>query len=520
MAKKDSGGYWDNAPTARKEPAKKKSGGFSKAVVTLLAITLLCTSTLCTLSIMGIPWENWLVTHISELISPSQPLVMEELTPSVRWTGWQHGVCVEDTVLLTSHNGGEEIHTVPSGERLTILEQRDDMLRVRSVASIGWIPRDAARAIGERTLTPKSSAVPKSVIDLSQTEYAAQLDEISDRFGCMGIQVAVISGGDVYGVYSTGYANKSTDLMMNCDTKVRVASLTKVLVAMCALSMEEQGIIDLDEDISTYLGYKVRNPDYRSEPITMRMLLCHTSSMSDFGVNGRDPTWMETHLPLETSFRDVRPGTAAAWGYNNTAVCLAGKVLEKAAGMTLVDYAEGYFFQPLGIDASLHAAKVKAQDNIAMLYRAGKVAFSVKSQINRPYYDTPGDNFCLYAGDLTISALDYARLMCILANGGQYNGTYYLSPETVEEMLTPLFEVGRREQCLTIKRYNEQFEGRDSYYHTGNAYGVLSSASFDRTTGDGVVVTTTMSGILSKTRDIYAPCYQLSAFCYDTLLED
>jgi len=43
----------------------------------------------------------------------------------------------------------------------------------------------------------------------------------------------------------------------------------------------EQGKLDLDADVSEYLGFNLRNPNYPNKPITVRMLAAHTSSLRD-----------------------------------------------------------------------------------------------------------------------------------------------------------------------------------------------------------------------------------------------
>lgn len=505
-------------------PAGKTLRTIRNCLVFIAVIVLVCASSLCALTIFNVPWEDWIIEQISSVVLPKAISLDEPLEATEHiftWQGWQSGKCVLGCTLLEKPDPqSATLRNVKRGEHVTVLEQRGEWLRVRSLSKTGWIAESAVRFDGRRHLWDSEAVSDSDIISLAQTKHSEKLDSLCRGYECMGVTAAVISGGDLYATYEYGYADKNSGLLMNSDTKIRVASLTKVVVMMAALSMEEQGILDMDEDIGSYLGYKVRNPKYPNTPITMRMLLTHTSSFTDFGVKGTDVNWMKNKVSRSASYMDKKPGVSSAWKYNNSAVCLAGAVLEKVCDMTLVDYVNEYYFDVLGVDASLHAAKVRAQDSIATLYRGNQVVFSRKAQIKRPYFETPGDNNCLYAGDLTISAKDYARLLCILSQNGQYRNNYYLSPDTVSEIYEEYVGLSQKSQCLILKHFNGQFEGRNLYYHTGNAYGVLSYASFEPETGDGVVIITTMSNSTAKQNDVYLPCYKLARYCYQEILEE
>ena len=121
--------------------------------------------------------------------------------------------------------------------------------------------------------------------------------------------------------------------------------------------------------------------------------------------------------------------------------------------------------------------------------------------------------------------MDLAKLVAVLANGGEYEGVSYLEPGTVAEMETPQFQVDPGEtsvfdQCLILRR-QENILGRDQiYYHTGSAYGVFSLLTFDPDTGDGVVVLTTGTPRQADEHGLYALCSQLSADLYARMEEE
>ena len=125
---------------------------------------------------------------------------------------------------------------------------------------------------------------------------------------------------------------------------------------------------------------------------------------------------------------------------------------------------------------------------------------------------------------MTISAVDLAKLVCILANEGEYDGEQDLSPPVVEEMGTPQFSVDPGEsavfdQCLILRRQENILGQSQLYYHTGSAYGVFSLLTFNPDTGNGVVVLTTGTPRQTDEYGLYALCSQLSADLYQRMEE-
>jgi CubicO group peptidase (beta-lactamase class C family) len=75
---------------------------------------------------------------------------------------------------------------------------------------------------------------------------------------------------------------------VDANTLFRVASVSKFVTALGAMKLVEQGKLSLDADIGETLGYRLRNPHFPDTPITLRMLLTHTSSLRDGAAsNGR-----------------------------------------------------------------------------------------------------------------------------------------------------------------------------------------------------------------------------------------
>ena len=383
-----------------------------------------------------------------------------------------------------------------------------------------WIvdPEDETRYIEVVLTRPDRSGTYEYVVykpDLTQERLDAVLAETMENYSASAVSVAAIEDGRATVSGAWGWAVKN-EREMTADTKVRVASLTKVSLGMCAMAMAEDGLLELDAPLSTYWGEGARNPRSEGQP-SVYTLMTHTSSLTDQGyLNGLSN--LRSRLQSASSWRSMEPGNGGYWYYSNFGFCVLGTTLELAADQVLDTYLQSRYLEPMGIRASLFPGKLEA-DEVACLYNAaGGVDRSTTAQTGQGVPREIGQGASYFPGGLTISAPDLARLVSILANDGVCDGTRYLSQESVADMETPRFTVNYDpypfEQCLVLRR-QEDLMGRASiYYHTGSAYGVYSLISYDPESGDGVVVITVGAPRNVNDRGLYALCADLSEKLY------
>ena len=366
---------------------------------------------------------------------------------------------------------------------------------------------------------PPAPPVPQP--QLTQTDVDEALADVMEDFSAVAVSVAAIENGQLSQSGAWGWAIRD-EREMTADTKLRVASLSKVAVGMCAMAMAQEGILDLDAPLSAYWGESVQNPYTKAQP-TARTLMSHSSSVKDLEIS-RGLSHLTGLLSRGSGWRSVEPGDAGGWYYSNFGVCVLGTTLELASGQVLDDYFQSHFCQPMGLTASFFGGNLE-EESLATLYNPSSVGRTAAAQAGESIPDQIGDGASWYPGGLTISAVDLAKLVAVLANGGEYEGVSYLEPGTVAEMETPQFQVDPGEtsvfdQCLILRR-QENILGRDQiYYHTGSAYGVFSLLTFDPDTGDGVVVLTTGTPRQADEHGLYALCSQLSADLYARMEEE
>lgn len=347
----------------------------------------------------------------------------------------------------------------------------------------------------------------------------AQVDAVASRYGAVGLQVAVIENGAVTDTYTYGWATKGS-VAMTPQHKIRVASITKVAVGMAAMILREEGVIDLDESIGAYWGVTVRNPRYPDTPVNIRSLLSHTSSIICYGDDtSRTRSAVQSRLQSGGFTRAV-PGSIYSWNYNNYAFGVLGMTLEIASSKYLDDILDERIWSIMDIDAAFESGCIDATDRLATLYyHGGSVSRSVASQAKIGKPSVPGASGSFFAGGLTISAEDLAKMFALLANDGYYQGIQLMDPESIEIMETRYdYQLADGTyQALPLRSQDNIYGRLRLYYHTGSAYGVYNWASYDPATRDGVVVLSVGASAAKDSRGIYAVCGNISEYIYGIL---
>jgi len=184
-----------------------------------------------------------------------------------------------------------------------------------------------------------------------------------------GCNVGLIENGDLIHKAGYGLANMELDVKLDGDNIHRIASVSKQFTAMSVLLLAEEGLIDLQDDIRTYLP-ELRH--YRKK-VTINAMLGHISGMADYdyisagegkrvkrGLNLRSVAkgpfrfGTEDYLSIK-EFYDVvkkvrlRHKPEQKWAYSNLAYFLLSMLVEEVSGESLRLYADKRIFKPLGM---------------------------------------------------------------------------------------------------------------------------------------------------------------------------
>ena len=367
-----------------------------------------------------------------------------------------------------------------------------------------------------QTPAAQPNPTPTPTPPITQEQLQQAVDQARADYGATAIQAAVIRDGQVAAQAASGWAVED-QITLTTRHKMRCASLTKVMVGISAGVLIDDGTLDPYADLSGYWGVTARNPSYPDTPITVYMLLTHTSTLSDASgsLSALKGTAARQRL-AGSGYTGGKPGELSSWSYNNYGFSVLGMTLERAADQVLDDVLGEAVLTPMGIDAAFEAGSVDDTGLLCALYYPGNsLSRTVSTQKSYVCIQQPGYRGNFFAGGFTCSAGELAQLVAMLAEDGTYQGQQYLSAETVAYLEQPLGQTPDGfYQCRPL-RYRENMYGRDRmYYHTGSAYGFYGLLSYDPDTRDGVVVFTTGASGVTDSYGVYAVCGQVAQAVY------
>ena len=289
-----------------------------------------------------------------------------------------------------------------------------------------------------------------------------QLARHVDAGRLAGWQVAVTRHDQVAHSSEYGWRDREAGLPVESDTVWRIASMTKPVTAVAAMTLWEEGAFDLNDPISTWLPeyadvrVYVKGVDRTmvtvpaTEPIRVWHLLAHTSGLtagfmrsSHVDALYRDAGYEFGAPPHATTIADCvadwarlpllfQPGSA--WGYGVSSDVL-GRLVEIWSGQPLDVAFRNRVFEPLGMVDTGFAVDEQLHQRLAAVY----VPDAQDQAVRSPISDVPAPfepTIFSGGGGLVSTTADYVRFTRMLAGGGQLEGTRLLSRRTVDLMRT------------------------------------------------------------------------------------
>ncbi|WLI89126.1 serine hydrolase domain-containing protein [Massilia sp. R2A-15] len=309
-------------------------------------------------------------------------------------------------------------------------------------------------------------------------------------------------------------------------TMYRIASISKMMTTLGLMRLVEDGKVALDADVSAHLGFTLRNPNFPDQPVTLRTLLTHTSSLRDEA----GYFW-----PLDTALSSaITPGAWAKnagpgqyFNYCNLNWGVIGTLMERVTGERFDRLMKRLLLDPMGLHGGYNPSEFSPEDlaNVATIYRkrttdtevwdsAGPWIAQVDDYSTRAPTPpagieryVPGTNATSFSptGGLRISARDMGRVMQMMMNGGAIDGRRILKPATLSAMFERQWTFDGKNgdtyrglfNCWGLG--NQQFPdqagialvdggGFAGLGHHGDAYGLVSTFVFDPATKNGMVV--------------------------------
>lgn len=211
------------------------------------------------------------------------------------------------------------------------------------------------------------------------------LAEVQAEFDVIGMSVLVLDENSTEFSYYGGLSDIERQIPISVETKYRIASISKLITATAVMQLWEDNLLELNTDISEYLDYEVRNPHYPQQPITLKQLMTHTSSLrdSDAYFNFLYDSYGTSNPPnlkelltengvyyAENLWSYKAPGETDNWSYCNLGAGILATIVEKISGQHFQEYCRQNFFEPLQIDACWQDLENLEDINyLAVLYR-------------------------------------------------------------------------------------------------------------------------------------------------------
>ncbi len=308
-----------------------------------------------------------------------------------------------------------------------------------------------------------------------------------------GCAAGIVKGGKLAWQSAWGLANVAQNTPATPQNLHMLASISKTATAVGVMRAVELGLVNLDDDLNTWLPFAVHHPKFPKTVITLRLLLTHFAGISDNWdvmdatyVDGDSPValgdFLHDYLATDGKYYDAaanfgtkQPGTK--YDYSDIGISLAGYAVELKTKVPFDQWCTQEVFAPLGLTQTSFRLKGLDASTIAMPYGWSKAdGFTPYGLYGYPDYPD---------GALRSSVGQMARFLLMFMNDGSWSGVQVLKTATVAEMKKVQYPTLDQAQLLTW--YSEvRDDGKTYIGHNGGDRGIWGQMFYRP--GDGVGV--------------------------------
>ncbi|MGD8536389.1 MAG: serine hydrolase domain-containing protein [Candidatus Aminicenantes bacterium] len=312
--------------------------------------------------------------------------------------------------------------------------------------------------------------------DIIQGETGAQLDttltpfikEVMQAYDLPGFAIGVVKDNEVVYARGFGYKNIDTKKPVTTATLFHMASISKPFVATAIMQLVEQGKIDLEAPVTTYLSY-FKLDDERYKNITIQQMLSHVSGMPDV----EDYEWDSPQYDEGALERYVRSLTdkkmrfdpGKSFAYSNMAFECLGDVIAKVSGMSFADYEKKCILDPAGMKESTFLKPEHLPENWASghLRTIRTVAWE-----GYPYNRMHGPSSTLHS-----NAIEMCNWAIINMKRGTHSGQKILEPSSYDLLWKPWFKIGGKDSddAVGLSWFLGSHRGEKTVSHGGGDTG-------------------------------------------------
>ncbi len=310
-----------------------------------------------------------------------------------------------------------------------------------------------------------------------------------------GASVAVIVGDEVVLAKGYGLRDAEKKLPMTADTLLAIGSSSKAFTVFALGTLVDEGRMDWDKPVRTYIPwFKLYDPS-ATERITPRDLVTHRS-----GLPRHDLVWYNNFtstredLVRRLAFLQPTADLREKFQYNNLMFLTAGFLLEQLTGQKWEDAVRARVFAPLGMARSNFSVDSSQKDpDFALPYQEEK---GVVKRIPFRNITTVGP-----AGAINSSANEMSRWVRIHLNNGKFGGRNLIGEATIADMHAPHMPTGAPPfipeigpEIYGMGWFTDTYRGHARVHHGGNIDGFSAFVAFLPQDNIGFVVLTNMNG--------------------------
>ncbi len=313
-----------------------------------------------------------------------------------------------------------------------------------------------------------------------------------------GATLVVVKDGEIFFTKGYGYADVEKKKPVSPDdTLFRPGSVSKLFTWTAVMQLYEQGKLDLDANINTYLK-DFQIPDSFDESITLKHLFTHRPGFEDVigGMAARTP---DDLLSLSDFIKEKMPERIFSPGkytaYSNYGVALAGYIVELVSGMFFEDYIEEFIYLPLGMEKSTFRQPLPAH-----------LADSMSNGYSYEDGTYKAQEFELIsgmspAGSMSSTAGDMAKFMIAHLQDGRYGENRILAQETAQLMHTLLFSHDPRVPGNAYGFWEQKLNNLRIIGHAGDTWAFHSLLALIPEHNIGFFISYNSTGASGFTRD-------------------
>jgi len=305
----------------------------------------------------------------------------------------------------------------------------------------------------------KQSKVNAATLDAFEAEVRREIQEQK----MAGAAYLIYHQGKVQRMKAFGEADKASQKPMETNSLFRLASMTKPIASLALLLLQEDGLININDRLDTYLpafanpkvlvkqdtllGVPILQTEAAKNPILLRHLLTHTAGFaSQYGgtLGGLyEATYTNPYLHDITHFSEhlaklpLNHEPGEGWIYGPS-INVVGRVVEVVSGISFQDFVQKRILDPLGMKSTKFFLKEEDAGRLTSLYAPdGKDGLLLLDPGNESSIKITGSKvYFSGSGGLISSLEDYLAFCVMILNDGKHQDKQIAKPETIALMKT------------------------------------------------------------------------------------